>query len=347
MSSGLSSDRIVKNQIIQDIEYENGKIRLRIFPEGSNDDQIPFVDGGLTFGLRDTMYGSCDAVWYIEGEEYFDRASGRTIYQKPVIALEGTDALQRGSSGNAQYQRFHHALGAVREGIIGIYYLKPGNKKLRLDLYEMAYSATKLEKGTYLITQDLQVVEHIIKLINTYGESSKELKDFLEQKTKEMHDIWVKEEFNKSYKGDWQTFADNRSTIIQEDSIIKYCARNKRNFTDSSQRAGHIAVGEMYLSKYFFIDKKIKYLFLRLFNDEKIELDSKKATDKEWHLLRTEKNVEIKTVDDLIGLPQELRDNLIKIKDEPLKNGTEAMNIYKKTVQEICKMIKDGSIKVT
>lgn len=347
MSSGLSSDQIVKNQIIQELGYENGKIRLRIFPEGSNDDQIPFVDGGLTFGLSDAMYGSCDAVWYIEGEEYFDRASGRTIYQKPVIALEGTDALQRGSSGNAQYQRFHHALGAVREGIIGIYYLKPGNKKLRLDLYEMAYSATKLEKGTYLITQDLQVVEHIIKLINTYGESSKELKDFLEQKTKEMHDIWIKEEFNKSYKGDWQTFADNRSTIIQEDSIIKYCARNKRNFTDSSQRAGHIAVGEMYLSKYFFIDKKIKYLFLRLFNDEKIELDSKKATDKEWHLLRTEKNVEIKTVDDLIGLPQELRDNLIKIKDEPLKNGTEAMNIYKKTVQEICKMIKDGSIKVT
>ena len=35
MSSGLSSDRIVKNQIIQEIEYENGKIRLRIFPEGS------------------------------------------------------------------------------------------------------------------------------------------------------------------------------------------------------------------------------------------------------------------------------------------------------------------------
>ena len=106
-------------------------------------------------------------------------------------------------------------------------------------------------------------------------------------------------------------------------------------------------MSHVYLSKYFFIDKKIKYLFLRLFNDEKIELDSKKATDKEWHLLRTEKNVEIKTVDDLMGLPQELRDNLIKIKDEPLKNGTEAMNIYKKTVQEICKMIKDGSIKVT
>lgn len=344
MSSGLSSDQIVKNQIIQELGYEKGKIRLRIFPEGSNDDQIPFAEGGLTFGLSDAMYGSCDAAWYIEGEEYFDKTSGKIIYKKPVIALEGTDALQRGSSGDAQYQRFHHALGAVREGIIGIYYLKPGNKKLRLDLYEMAYNASQFEKGTYLITQDLSLVDDIIELINTYGENSKKLEEFLKQKVEDMHNIWLNEEFRKKYGGKWQTFADKRSTIIQDDCVIKYCARNKRNFTDSSQRAGHIAVGEMYLSKYFFMDKSLKYLFLRLFNDEKIELDSKKTTDKEWHLLRTEKNVEIKTVDDLIGLPGELRENLIKIKDEPLKNGTEAMKIYKKTKEQICNMIKDGSI---
>ena len=122
MSSGLSSDQIVKNQIIEELGYEHERIKLRIFPEGSNDDQIPFADGGLTFGNKDTLYGSCDAAWYIDGVSYFDEISGRTINQKPVIALEGTDALQRGSSGNAQYQRFHHALGAVREGLIGIYY---------------------------------------------------------------------------------------------------------------------------------------------------------------------------------------------------------------------------------
>jgi len=346
MSSGLSSDQIVKNQIIEELGYEHERIKLRIFPEGSNDDQIPFADGGLTFGNKDTLYGSCDAAWYIDGVSYFDEISGRTINQKPVIALEGTDALQRGSSGNAQYQRFHHALGAVREGLIGIYYLKPGNKKVRLDLFEMAYNASRLEKGTYLITQSLELVRDIINLINKYGEDSEELRLFLKERVEEMHEIWLNNEFNKKYNGDWQNFADKRSTIIQEDSVIKYCARNKRNFIDSSQRAGHIAVGEMYLSKYFFINKKVKYLFLRMFNEEKLEMDTKKLTDKEWNLLRSEENVEIKTVDDLIGLPRTLRENLIKIKDIPLKSGTRAMYLYNKTAQKICEMIKDGSIKV-
>ncbi len=346
MSSGLSSDQIVKNQIKEELGYENGKIKLRVYFEGSNDDQIPFAEGGLTFGSNGTLYGSCDAAWYIDDTNYFDEISGKMINQKPIIGLEGTDALQRGSSGNAQYQRFHHALGAVREGLIGIYYLKPGIKKVRLDLYEMAYNASMLEKGTYLITQSLDLVRDIINLINTYGENSDELKLFLREKLEEMHTCWLNEEFNKKYNGDWQKFSDKRSTIIQDDCIIKYCARNKRNFTDASQRAGHIAVGEMYLSKYFFINKKVKYLFLRMFNDEKIEMDKKKVTDKEWNLLRNEENVEIKTVDDLIGLPSDLRENLIRIKNEPLKNGTEAMKVYNQAVQKICAMIKDGSIKV-
>ena len=43
------------------------------------------------------------------------------------------------------------------------------------------------------------------------------------------------------------------STIIKKNYVIKYAGRMKRNFTDGSQRAGHIAVGEMFLTKYFFI----------------------------------------------------------------------------------------------
>lgn len=346
MSSGLSSDQVVKNQIIEELGYEHGPIKLRIFPEGSNDDQIPFSEGGLTFGGKDTLYGSCDAAWYIENTEYVDVFSGKTINEKPIIALEGTDALQRGSSGNAQYQRFHHALGAVRAGIIGIYYLKPGQENMRLDLLEMAYNASKLEKGTYLITQSLSLVKNIIDLINRYGENSEELQAFLYEEVEKMHEKWLEEEFASKYSSDWNVFADRRSTIIRDDNIIKYCARNKRNFTDSSQRAGHIAVGEMYLSKYFFIDKKVNYLFLRMFEDEKIEMDTKKSTDKEWNLLRSEPNVEIKTVDDLMGLPLELKNNLIRIKDEPLKSGTPAKHLYDATVKEICEMIRNGSIKL-
>jgi hypothetical protein len=42
MSSGLSSDQIIKNQIIEEVGYQVGNIELRIFPESSNYDQVPF-----------------------------------------------------------------------------------------------------------------------------------------------------------------------------------------------------------------------------------------------------------------------------------------------------------------
>ena len=41
-------------------------------------------------------------------------------------------------------------------------------------------------------------------------------------------------------------FFQKRSTIILDDHIIKYSARCIKNFTDGSQRAGHIAVGECF-----------------------------------------------------------------------------------------------------
>ena len=51
MSAGLSSDQIVKNEIIEELGFNKGKIELRIFPEGSNDDQRLFQEGGLTLGI--------------------------------------------------------------------------------------------------------------------------------------------------------------------------------------------------------------------------------------------------------------------------------------------------------
>ena len=340
MSSGLSSDQIIKNEIIEKVGYQKGKVRLRIFPEGSNDDQIPFEDGGLTFGQDGILYGSCDAVWYIDNSNWKNPYNNKIINKKPLIALEGTDALQRGSSGNAQYQRFHHALGAVRNGLIGIYYLKPGKDSICLELYEMAYNASIKENGTYLVIQDLDIVSRIIDITNKYGEDSVELKDYLKQELNNMHKIWVDKKFAPMYDGSWEKFANERSTIIQEDRIIKYAARSKRNFTDSSQRAGHIAVGEMYLSKYFFYNKELDYLLLRTFKEDLSELDSK--NDKEWTLLRTEENVKIKTVDDLEGLPEEIKLNLIKIKDEPLKG--DALKIYKESAKAIFELIKSGKV---
>ena len=149
-----SSDEIIKREIIQVVGSLRNGCRLRIFPEGSNDDQRLVSDGGLTFKSDSVSYGSCDAGWFFKDND-------KLI---PFIGLEGTDALNRGSSGNAQYQRFHHALGAVKEGYIGVYYLRKGKSIIQPDLYGMAYNASLIEKGIYLIVNDLQVINDLIDL---------------------------------------------------------------------------------------------------------------------------------------------------------------------------------------
>lgn len=304
----LSSDEIIKREIIENIGVDYNGVTLRIFPESSREDQKLFQDGGLTFGHKNVSYGSCDACWFINSE-WVDGYDGSTIDLKPVIALEGTDALSRNSGGNALYQRFHHALGAVRNGVLGVYYLKKGNMPIQPDLYGMAYNASLIEKGDYIITDDLTVVINILDRIN----DKTELDKYIEKYKQKMFNIF-NDKFQEAYGGDWSVFAKKRSTIIKDDYVIKYAGRSKRNFTDSSQRAGHIAVGEMYLTKYYFYDKKFYYLFPKMTNDDLIDLDNNKNADKEWFLLRNEPNVYIKTLDDLINLRPETKEAKLNLK---------------------------------
>ena len=337
----LSSDEIIKREIIKTLGYECGEITLRIFPEGSNDDQKLFSEGGLTFSYDGVDYGSCDAAWHINNTA--------------VIALEGTDALNRGSSGNAQYQRFHHALGAVKNGLIGIYYLKQGKDIVQPDLYGMAYFASQVEDGYYLIIQDLNIVKDLLNLINNFGYPSDEVENYINTYLEDMYNIW-KSSFDKKYKNSWNNFCNKRSTIVIGDTAIKYAGRMKRNFTDSSQRAGHIAVGEMYLTKYFFLDNDISnsvfdttinniyYLFLKTTSSDVDYLDENKMSDKEWYLLRNEPNVTIKTIDDLKGLNPDIKNKLLSIKDEPLKG--DYLKIFNECKKEIVDGLKSGNIQL-
>ena len=344
MSSGQSSDEIIKHEIVTTVGTSYNNIRLRIFPQSSNFDQVPFSEGGLTFGVNNVLYGSCDAVWYIENKNFTDPYNNRSINIFPVIALEGTDALTRGSTGNAQYQRFHHALGAVKCGMIGIYYLKEGLAKIQTDLYRMAYIASKSEKGTYLVIQDLNIVNVLIEIIDEHGFESDRLKSYLNNLLEEMNLKW-KIDFQKKYNNDWLKFSINRSTIIYEKYVIKYAGRMLRNFTDSSQRAGHIAVGEMFLTKYLFENIKVFYLFPKMFQADIDFLDSSKHLDKEWYLLRHEPNVRIITIDNLKNIPTDIYDKLYSIKDIPLKGMT--LKIYNECVALIREMIEDGTVELS
>jgi len=333
-----SSDEIIKREIIDYLGYGCNGTKLHIFPQSSNDDQKPFSEGGLTFGLNGVSYGSCDAVWYID-KKWIDGLNNNEIDKKPIIALEGTDALNRNSGGNALYQRFHHALGAVKNGVVGVYYLKKGRQKIQPDLFGMAYFASKIEKGKYLIIDDLSVVKDLLDRYDSPKDFSKYIDDYL----KKMYEIF-NEKFNKAYSGDWNKFAKKRSTIIKKDYIIKYAGRMRRNFTDGSQRAGHIAVGEMFLTKYYFYDKKFYYLFPRMTHKDLSILDNSKTTDKEWFLLRHEPNVEIKTMDDIENLDPLIRKKLIKIQDLPLKGS--ALNIFHLCMEDIVPKLDNNEYKI-
>ena len=319
-----SSDEIIKREIVDYVGSIAGPYSARVFSEGSNDDQRLFKDGGLTFSHEGQDYGSCDVV-------YVEHSGGQ---DKAIVAIEGTDCLNRGSSGNAQYQRFHHALGAVKNGIIGIYYLREGNFKVQPDLYGMAKNISDYYHTPYLIVQDLEVIKKILSLKIL---SQDKLNEYIENYQKKSYQIFL-DSFKDRYKNSFEIFADKRSTIIFDKYIIKYSSRNVRNFTDSQLRGGHIAVGEMFLTKSFFPSKKIFYLWPRMTNDELRHLDDVKSNDKEWSLLRNEPNVEIKTLDDLVNVPADLKHFFYFHRNDGLKSELKTKwNACAKKLQHLLK----------
>ena len=316
-----SSDELIKREIADKVGPVRSDFQLRVFPSGSNKDQELFSQGGLTFAVDGVSYGSCDAAWCIKAN-WVDMNDKMEYQTRPILALEGTDALNTGSSGNAQYQRFHHALGAVRNGIIGVYYLRRGTQKIRPELHAMSVAASSIEGTPYIVTDDLELIKTLLSSSDNLEKFNKVVTEAL-KKSDLIFQNWFGERFR-----DWNTFAKKRSTILIGDTAVKHAGRMKRNFTDSSQRAGHIAVGEMYLTKYLFPKYKVDYLWPRMCREDVLELDSRKSTDKEWGLLRSEPRVRIVTRDEVRGLEKTLRNDLYQMRDEPLKGS--AMSAYKR-----------------
>lgn len=333
-----SSDEIIKREIIDFLGHETGGIKIRIFPQSSNEDQKPFSEGGLTFGFNGVSYGSCDAAWYVN-EKWTDGLNGKEIDKKPILALEGTDALNRNSGGNALYQRFHHALGAVKNGVVGVYYLKKGRQSIQPDLFGMAYFASKVEKGKYLIIDDLVIIKDLLERYH----DPKAFQEYIDAYLEKMYEYFMAK-FSTAYHGDWKEFAEQRSTILKDGYVIKYAGRMRRNFTDGSQRAGHIAVGEMFLTKYYFYNKMFYYLFPKMTKEDLAALDHSKTTDKEWFLLRNEPNVVIKTMDDIEGLDSKCRKDLLSIQDTPLKG--DALRKFNSCMKIIFKGLQTGELRI-
>lgn len=333
----LSADELVKRELF-DCLGSLERFEMRVFEQASNHDQILFSKGGLTFGVEGVKYGSCDAAWTKIGQwtDPFDESEYDRI---PVAALEATDALNRKSSGNAQYQRFHHALGALRSGALGIYYLRPGSSQIRPELFGMAHFASEMENGDYLISDNCEELKRILASDYLSDEWQSQIKS-LRQTQKNNFDDWFKSKFTS-----WSDFARKRSTILKPGLAIKHAGRMVRNFTDSSQRAGHIAVGEMYLTKYFFgQDRHVYYLFPRFTRAEILSLDISKSTDKEWSLLRNEPGVTIIGLDDLTGVPNGMTASFRALKDTPLKGND--LKKYNILVKDLANAIEADEITI-
>ena len=188
------------------------------------------------------------------------------------------------------------------------------------------------------MTENLNSLAKILE--NTYGS-----RQWTEAVTKVVDDQKRKAQswFNSTY-GTLADFAKRRSTILTDEYVLKHAGRMSRNFTDSSQRAGHIAVGEMYLTKYLFaeLERPMYYLFPRMTDADFSELDIKKAVDKEWHLLRNESGIKLISLDSLSGVPANLANGFRRLKDTPLKGA--AIREYNSLIKQLEAMIVSNAV---
>ena len=330
------SDQIVKEELLSIGNV--GNLKIRIFPSDTRDDQIHWIDGGLCFGRRDLLYGSCDGAWYTE-ESWTDPLTGENSNLRPVIVVEGTLALESGSSGNAQYQRFSHVLGAIRSGIIGVYYLQKGKDPIRPDLFKAALNASVKHGKPYLVIDELTELQGLVEAIANHGEDSPRTSEVIQDIYQKMLAYW-QNAFEHMYKGDIKEYYARRS-IIQTTTgeYIKYAGRNYLNFTKPKQRAGHIALGEFYMAKYF-LDCPFYYFLPRLTPDEIGELDQRDA--KEWKLMQADDLGKIVTIENFTGVGRKWKRDLRSDKDEPLKGPP--MSRYNQLMRTFRENVQQGKI---
>ncbi|MGC8621994.1 MAG: hypothetical protein ACP5U0_08785 [Caldisphaera sp.] len=337
---------------------DRGKLKRRRFFGSSIKDQDPWSDGGLSFGINNVMYGSCDFAWYTE-EPWEDPFTQKNTLYKPILVIEATDCLNTKSWGSAQIQRFHHALGPFLCNINSIYYLHAGPESVSLRPYlaGSAYYITKYYKtkglnAAYLVTTDINDIKDLVDIIARYGESSKECKQKLDDILLKMLKYFNKTFYSEKYKGDWIKYLESREiTRCADGKWVKDIGARSNSFTIGSQRYGHIVLGEIITSKYLLYASKLfnpekdilYYLFPLMTAEEITELDNRKRIDKEWNILRrSDKSWKVIGIDELDGVPQSILSAIQKYKDTNLNKIRGWRNIK----AEIRNGLKTGKIKI-
>lgn len=351
------SDAAMKKKL--DTIGDVGKLKRRRFIDSSTMDQKPWISGGLSFGKNRLMYGSCDFAWFAN-EKWHDPFSGKDCEQKPYLVVEATDCLNTRSWGSAQIQRFHHALGPFLCGVNAVYYLNkgPSSEQLRPYLTFAAYTATQIahsqgQHASYLVTTELSDVKKLVILLAKEGNSGKNFQKKVNEILQNMINYFNATFSTKPYFGNWEKYLASRDIFrLKNKKWVKIIGARERSFSDSSQRYGHIILGEAITSKYllaasgcFDIDKDYFYYLMPLINASEISnLDLTRKTDKEWNLLRrSDKSWKVTSYDSLSDVNTSISNKIPKFRKANLNKVRKEWNLVK---NEIVKGLKDGTIKL-
>lgn len=251
--------------------------------------------------------------------------------------------LNTKSYGTAQIQRFHHAYGPFRNGIISIYYLRKGKYKIRHDLLLSAYYANivhkyKENKCAYLVTEDIKDIENLVHLIGDFGETSDKVFDYVDKVLKKMKKGF--DDFFKKPRKQRFTFEDylNERAIFRfgNNKWIKYLGTKKESFLDSSIRQGHIVLGEAMVAHYLLlgsgmISNNDKYFFyFPLITKEGLEDVRKTLTrDKEFLLLDNLNYWNLITYDDVEFSNKQIKQMTIPFREKDLNKCRKEWNVVR------------------
>ena len=354
MSCMGKTDDFIKSEI-DTIKTKN--LEKRRFIGNSNMDQKLWIDGGLTFGYNGFKYGSLDFAFYKENEKWIDPLTNEETKKRPIVVIEGSDCLNTRSWGNAQIQRFHHIYGGFLAGLCSIYYLRKGEHSIKPELFGVASHLNqkyRKEKSlaALLIIDDFAQLKNLIEVIDEYGAPSEEYIKVIDEINKEMEKRFLF--FFKKFNG-WEDYLESRAIIKYFDgTFIKYLGPKKRSLLDSSQRMGHIVIGEAFVSRFllersnlFRIGTDFFYYFFPLLTKREIEeIDAKLRHDKEWRLLRKRDNPwRLVTMDCISGIENRIRD-LIQNKFR-MANLNECKGEWNKCKKYIANKLKNGEYKIT
>lgn len=337
------TDDIIKNELSLLGDYKG--LKRRVFLGSSNYDQKLWTEGGLTFSFDKKVYGSNDFAWYKE-EKWIDPDSGVMCDAKPVIVIEGTHCLNTKSYGTAQIQRFHHAYGPFRNGVISIYYLKEGKHPIRHDLLKAVYNANiehkyKENKTAYLVTDSIDDVESILHAIGDFGEDSDEVFEVVDEILEKMENLY--NDFYERKYSYYEEYLNSRAIFKSKSGWIKYLGPKQDSFLDSSIRYGHIVLGEAFVTKYLLIDEKIeenekfKFFFPLITDNEISEINDKLTKDKEWLILSDNDSWKVISIDNITFSDSDLKAQIKKFTKLNLNDHRKEWNKVRKRIADSLK----------